>query len=49
MQRDRVSGRETEGGKGYGQDMSLRNTEEAEKGENFITLPLLRESVSERK
>lgn len=43
-----MSGRETEGGKGYGQDMSVRNREEAEKGENFITLPLQRERVSER-
>lgn len=37
------------GGKGYGQDMSVRNTEEAVKGENFITLPLHRNRVSERK
>lgn len=44
-----MSGRETEGGKGYGQDMSVRNREEVEKGENFITPPLQRERVSERK
>ncbi len=44
-----MSGRETEGGKGYGQDMTVRNGEEAEKEENFITLPLQRERVSERK
>lgn len=49
MERDRVNGREAEGGKGYGQDMSVRNIEEAEEGENFITLPLQRERVSERK
>lgn len=37
------------GGKGYGQDMSVKNREEAEEGKNFITLPLQREKVSKRK
>lgn len=34
MLTDRVSRRETKGGKGYGQDISVRNMEGVGKGEN---------------